>query len=150
MPMAQVLILIGSESDQEFADRCREQLEALGIEARIEVSSVHRQPERTAELARTAEEKGFDLIIAMAGLSAALPGVAAAHTNLPVIGVPLPAAIGGIDALLATVQMPPGIPVAAVTIGAPGAKNAAVLAARILGLKYPEIREQHEQFRRCL
>ncbi|HWR83146.1 MAG TPA: AIR carboxylase family protein, partial [Candidatus Deferrimicrobium sp.] len=82
--------------------------------------------------------------------SAALPGVVAAHTNLPVIGVPLPAALGGIDALLSTVQMPPGIPVAAVAIGSPGAKNAAVLAARILALKYPQVRELLEQFRRSL
>ena len=86
----------------------------------------------------------------MAGLAAALPGAVAAHSNLPVIGVPLPAALGGIDSLLAIVQMPPGIPVATVAVGSPGAKNAAVLAARILALKYPEIKKNLEEFRKNL
>jgi phosphoribosylaminoimidazole carboxylase PurE protein len=148
--MARVLIVIGSESDQEYAEQCRELLVKLKIESVIEISSAHRHPERTAELTANAERQGFEVIIAMAGLSAALPGVAAAHTHLPVIGVPLPAALGGMDALLATVQMPPGIPVATVAIGSPGAKNAAVLAARILALKYPEIRAELEKYRSSL
>jgi 5-(carboxyamino)imidazole ribonucleotide mutase len=148
--MPRVLVVIGSKSDQEYAERCCEQLAALGIESRTEVSSAHRHPDRTSQLAANAEEEGFEAIIAMAGLSAALPGAIAAHTLLPVIGVPLPASLGGMDALLATVQMPPGVPVAAVAVGSPGAKNAAVLAARILALKHPDVREQLERFRRSL
>jgi len=148
--MARALIVIGSNSDQEYAERCREQLFAFKIESVIEICSAHRHPGKVAKLITEAEKQGFELIIAMAGMSAALPGVAAAHTHLPVIGVPLPATLGGIDALLATVQMPPGIPVATMAIGWPGVQNAAVLAARILALKYPEVREQLEEYRRSL
>jgi 5-(carboxyamino)imidazole ribonucleotide mutase len=148
--MAMVLIVIGSKSDQEYAAKCREQLAAFRIDGTIEVSSAHRHPQKTQELTSKAEEDGYEVIIAMAGLSAALPGVVAAHSHLPVIGVPLPAALGGIDALLSTVQMPPGIPVATVAIGSSGAKNAAVLAARILALKYPEIKTELEKFRNSL
>ncbi len=148
--MAKVLILIGSQSDQQYAQSCREQLASLGIESDIEVSSAHRHPDRTADLAAKAAGRDYEVIIAMAGLSAALPGVVAAHTNLPVIGVPLPAALGGMDALLSCVQMPPGVPVAAVAVGTPGAKNAAILAARILALKYPKIGDNHARFRRGL
>ncbi|HOP06871.1 MAG TPA: 5-(carboxyamino)imidazole ribonucleotide mutase [candidate division Zixibacteria bacterium] len=137
--MAKVLIVIGSKSDADYAEKCKQQLEAFGIDSSVEISSAHRHPTRTAELAAAAEADGFDVIIAMAGLAAALPGVVAAHSNLPVIGVPLPAALGGIDSLLSIVQMPPGIPVATMGIGSPGAKNAAVMAARILALKYPQV-----------
>ncbi|MCI0433635.1 MAG: AIR carboxylase family protein [Gemmatimonadetes bacterium] len=107
-------------------------LHAAGVETEVLVCSAHREPDRTAELARTAEERGFRVIICGAGLSAALPGVVAAHSRLPVIGVPLSAALGGLDALLSTVQMPPGVPVACV--GIDNAKNAAHLALRILGI----------------
>jgi len=148
--MPKVLIILGSKSDMEYADVCSKQLDELGIGNSIEVSSAHRHPERTAHLTSTAEENGFEVIVAMAGLSAALPGVAAAHSNLPVIGVPLPAALDGLDALLSVVQMPPGIPVAGVAIGKPGAKNAAILAARILALKYPETKKTLEAFRKSL
>ena len=148
--MPKVLIVIGSKSDSEYAEKCRGQLETFGIESTLEVSSAHRHPERTGELAAKAEENGFEIVIAMAGLAAALPGVVAAHTNLPVIGVPLPAALGGMDSLLAIVQMPPGIPVATVAIGSPGAKNAAVLAARMLALKHPEVKAALEEYRRTL
>ena len=137
--MAKVLIIVGSKSDLEYAKTCQEQLTQLGIESHLEITSAHRHPERTAQITSKAEADGFEVIIAMAGLSAALPGVAAAHSNLPVIGVPLPAALDGIDSLLSIAQMPPGIPVAAVAIGSPGAKNAALLAARILALKHPAI-----------
>ncbi|MEW6412977.1 MAG: 5-(carboxyamino)imidazole ribonucleotide mutase [Candidatus Zixiibacteriota bacterium] len=139
--MAMVLIIVGSKSDLEYAEKCKEQLAAFGIEGTIEVSSAHRHPEKTKELTSGAEAKGYEVIIAMAGLSAALPGVAAAHSNLPVIGVPLPAALNGLDSLLSITQMPPGIPVAAVAIGTPGAKNAAVLAARILALKHKSVKD---------
>lgn len=141
MATAKVLIMLGSQSDMEYAEKCREQLKALAIDAVIEVSSAHRHPERTARLAAEAEENGFGAVIAMAGLSAALPGVVAAHSLLPVIGVPLPAALDGLDALLSVVQMPPGIPVAAVAIGTPGAKNAAILAARILAPRFESVKK---------
>ncbi len=148
--MGKVLILIGSKSDMEYAETCREQLADFGIESLIEISSAHRHPERTKQLASQAQKNGFEVIIAMAGLSAALPGSAAAHSNLPVIGVPLPAAVGGLDSLLSVAQMPPGIPVAAVAIGSPGAKNAAVLAARIMALKHDKIRQAVEKHRNSL
>ena len=148
--MPKVLIIIGSKSDSEYAGKCEEQLKVFGIDARTEISSAHRHPENTAKLASEAETNGFDVIIAMAGLAAALPGAVAAHSLLPVIGVPLPAALGGMDSLLAIVQMPPGIPVATVAIGSPGAKNAAALAARILALKYPEVKTAVEKHRQSL
>ncbi len=140
--MPKVLIIIGSKSDMEYAEKCKTQLDVFDIESTIEVSSAHRHPERTKDITAQAEQNGFEVIIAMAGLSAALPGVAAAHSNLPVIGVPIPAALDGIDSLLSIAQMPPGIPVAAVAIGFPGAKNSAVLAARILSLKYNSVKDR--------
>lgn len=133
--MNRVLILMGSESDRERMEKALPILSEAGVTADVEVSSAHRQPDRTAELARTAAEKGYGVIICGAGLSAALPGVVAAHTHLPVIGVPLSAALGGLDALLSTVQMPPGVPVACV--GIDNAKNAAHLALRILAVAAP-------------
>ena len=139
--MPKALIIIGSKSDMEYAEKCKEQLQVFSVESNIEVSSAHRHPERTKELTGKAEANGYEVIIAMAGLSAALPGVAAAHSTLPVIGVPLPAALSGLDSLLSVTQMPPGIPVAAVAIGSPGAKNAAVLAARILAIKHESVKE---------
>lgn len=148
--MPNVLILTGSKSDQEYAQLCSEQLSAFGIESSTVVSSAHRHPEKTKQACQSAEQDGFELIIAMAGLSAALPGVAASYSNLPVIGVPLPAALGGIDSLLSIVQMPPGIPVAAVAIGKPGAKNSAVLAARILALYHPEVKKKLAEHRGSL
>ena len=148
--MAKVLIIIGSKSDIEYAEKCREQLNIFNIGSDIEISSAHRHPEKTRKLASNAEENGYEVIIAMAGMSAALPGVVAAHSNLPVIGVPLPATMNGLDALLSVTQMPPGIPVAAVAIGFPGAKNAAVLACRILALTHSEIKTSLESYRASL
>lgn len=148
--MPKVLIMLGSKSDMEYAEKCRDMLKDLAIEGEIVVSSAHRNPERTAEIAAGAEENGFDVIVAMAGLSAALPGVVAAHSMLPVIGVPVPAALNGLDALLSVVQMPPGIPVAGVAIGSPGAKNAAILAARIMAPRYPEVKKALLEHRRSL
>ena len=137
--MPKVLIMIGSKSDAEYAEICAQKLGDYGIEHSLEISSAHRQPDRTDELARSAEGNGFEVIICMAGMAAALPGVVAARSRLPVIGVPLPATLQGIDALLAIAQMPSGIPVATMGIGKAGAKNAAALAARILAVKYPDI-----------
>src|SRR6266536_4161657 len=127
-------IVVGSESDRERMQPALDELDARGIPHEFEVRSAHRQPDAVAEWARTAQERGLRVLIAGAGLAAALPGVVAAHTELPVIGVPLRSSMSvldGLDALLAIVQMPPGVPVAAV--GVDNAKNAAVLAARIVG-----------------
>ena len=127
-------ILVGSESDREPMQPALDELEARGISHELEVRSAHRNPDSVAEYAGGARERGIRVLIAGAGLAAALPGVVAAHTELPVIGVPLRSRLSvldGLDALLSIVQMPPGVPVA--TVGVDNAKNAAVLAARILG-----------------
>ena len=127
-------ILIGSESDRERMQPALDELAALGIACELEVRSAHRQPDAVAEYARGARGRGLRVLIAGAGLAAALPGVVAAHTDLPVIGVPLRSSLSildGLDALLSIVQMPPGVPVACV--GVDNAKNAALLAARLLG-----------------
>lgn len=126
-----VLVLMGSDSDRDVMQKGVDVLEEHGVEADVRVSSAHREPGKTAELATKAEERGFGVVICGAGLSAALPGVVASHTDLPVIGVPISAALGGMDALLSTVQMPPGVPVA--SVGIDNARNAAHLALRILG-----------------
>ena len=127
-------IVVGSESDRERMQDALDELTARGIPHEFEVRSAHRQPDAVAEYGRTARERGLKVLIAGAGLAAALPGVLAAHTDLPVIGVPLRSSksvLDGLDALLSIVQMPPGVPVACV--GVDNAKNAAVLAARIIG-----------------
>ncbi|UCD17782.1 MAG: 5-(carboxyamino)imidazole ribonucleotide mutase [Candidatus Zixiibacteriota bacterium] len=137
--MPKTLILIGSKSDMTYAEVCRAVLIEFGIDNQIEISSAHREPEKTDELARSAADQGFEVIICMAGMAAALPGVVAARTSLPVIGVPLAASLEGLDSLLAIAQMPSGVPVATMGIGTAGAKNAGILAARILAVKYPEV-----------
>jgi 5-(carboxyamino)imidazole ribonucleotide mutase len=127
-------IVVGSESDRERMQPALDELAARGIPHEFEVRSAHRQPDTVAEYGRTARERGLRVLIAGAGLAAALPGVLAAHTDLPVIGVPLRSSLSvldGLDALLAIAQMPPGVPVACV--GVDNAKNAAILAARIIG-----------------
>src|SRR3954451_6328062 len=129
----QVGIIMGSKSDMPLMEKAGEQLEELGIRHEIRVMSAHRDPDTVADYAKNARMRGLRVIIAGAGLSAALPGVCAAHTDLPVIGVPLTSrtsVAGGLDAVLSITQMPPGVPVGCV--GVDGAKNAAVLAARIL------------------
>jgi 5-(carboxyamino)imidazole ribonucleotide mutase len=130
-----VSIVMGSDSDLEIMKAAGKALEEFGIEYEIDVTSAHRSPDRTGEFARKAAERGIRVIIAGAGGAAHLAGVIAAHTTLPVIGVPIPStSLNGLDSLLATVQMPAGIPVATVAIGAPGATNAGILAAQIIGL----------------
>ena len=127
-------ILVGSESDREAMEAATDELDERGIGWELEVRSAHRTPDAVAEYARTARERGLRVLICGAGLAAALPGVVASHTDLPVIGVPLRSSKsigGGLDALLSIVQMPPGVPVACVSVD--GARNAAILAARILG-----------------
>lgn len=134
-----VLIVMGSDSDIPQMEACFTQLESFGIAYEAHICSAHRTPERAAELAATAEENGFGVIIAAAGMAAHLPGVLAAFTVLPLIGVPLASgALNGVDALLAEVQMPPGIPVATVAIN--GSLNAAILACQILSMVSPELR----------
>ncbi len=146
-----VLVIAGSKSDSDAVARCEEYLNKLGIGFSTEYSSAHRDPERTSCLAKEAEAKGFEVLICLAGMSAALPGVVAAYTRLPVIGVPLDgSALNGMDALLSVVQMPPGIPVATVAIGKAGAANAAILAARILALSDEEIRSNLNKYRETL
>jgi phosphoribosylaminoimidazole carboxylase PurE protein len=128
-------ILVGSESDRERMQGAMSELDARGIAWEFDVRSAHRTPDAVAEYARTAADRGLKVLICGAGLAAALPGAVAAHTELPVIGVPLRSSLSvldGLDALLAIAQMPPGVPVAAV--GVDNAKNAAVLAARIVAL----------------
>jgi phosphoribosylaminoimidazole carboxylase PurE protein len=127
-------VVVGSKSDRERMQPALDELEARGIAHEFEVRSAHRQPDAVADYARSARARGLRVLITGAGLAAALPGVVAAHTDLPVIGVPLRSSksvLDGLDALLSIVQMPPGVPVACV--GVDNAKNAAVLAARIIG-----------------
>lgn len=136
--MLSVAIVLGSAHDAPHAKGAADTLRALGVPFAARVLSAHRTPDEAAAFAGTAAQEGFGVIIAAAGMSAALAGTLAAHTTLPVIGLPLAGvAFGGMDALLSTVQMPPGIPVAAVAVG--GAENAALLAAGILALSDPAL-----------
>jgi 5-(carboxyamino)imidazole ribonucleotide mutase len=130
----QVAIVMGSDSDLEIMNEAAKALEGFGIAYEIDVSSAHRSPARTSEFARTAASRGIKVIIAGAGGAAHLAGVIAAESTLPVIGVPIPSVLNGLDSLLSIVQMPAGIPVATVAIGKAGATNAGILAAQIIGL----------------
>ena len=143
-----VLILMGSKKDQEVMMKGAKILEEFKIPYQIEVSSAHRNPEKTKKLAQNAEKRGVKVIIAGAGMAAHLPGVVASYTNLPVIGVPLNAsALSGLDSLFSIVQMPSGIPVATMAIGEAGAKNAAILAIRILALFDEKLKKKLEKFK---
>ena len=139
-------ILMGSESDVPVMGKAAEVLKEMGIPFEMDISSAHRLPDKTANYARTARDRGIEVLIAGAGMAAHLAGVLASHTTLPVIGVPLKSgALDGVDALYSTVQMPPGVPVA--TVGVDAAKNAAYLACEILSIKYPAIAKKLEAFR---
>ncbi len=128
-----IAVVMGSDSDWPVMSACVEQLRSFGEEAHVEVMSAHRGPRRVAEFATQAEPGGIEVIIAAAGMSNALAGAIAAHTCLPVIGVPLVSgSLNGLDALLSTAQMPPGIPVATMSLGEPGARNAGLLAVQII------------------
>ena len=128
-------ILMGSKSDLEVMSRASSRLKEFGIAHEVVVTSAHRSPEQTAEYVRTARDRGLKVLIVGAGRAAHLAGAAAAHTNLPILGVPLESgALRGMDALLSTVQMPAGVPVGTLAIGGAGAENAAILAAQILAL----------------
>ena len=143
-----VLVLVGSESDRPAMQGCLELLGRFGIPHEMLVSSAHRAPDKTRKLAVEARGRGVRVLICAAGMAAALPGVVAAHTTLPVIGVPLDGSpLSGVDSLHAIVQMPPGVPVATVAIGSAGAKNAGHLAARIIALEDPEVARRLVEFR---
>jgi 5-(carboxyamino)imidazole ribonucleotide mutase len=147
--MSLVGVVMGSKSDAETMQPALDVLDELGISYEVSVISAHRTPEKAREYGLTARERGVEVIIAAAGRAAHLPGVLASWTALPVIGVPLASGeLNGIDALYSIVQMPAGIPVACMALGSAGAKNAAYLAAEILGLKYDEVREAYEKYRR--
>ena len=149
MPL--VAIVMGSKSDTEAMRPTVEVLHKLGIDYELSVISAHRNPEKIREFGKSVQKRGIEVIIAAAGMAAHLPGVVASWTTLPIIGVPLASGeLKGVDALYSIVQMPAGIPVACVAIGAAGAKNAAYLAAEILGLKYDNIREAYQKYRREL
>jgi 5-(carboxyamino)imidazole ribonucleotide mutase len=148
-PGVSVLILIGSESDRPTMQKTLETLAELGVPCRLEVASAHRNPDRVRELVGAGNTSGVGVYICAAGMAAHLAGMVAAHTIRPVIGVPLAgSSLAGLDALLATVQMPRGVPVATVAIGEHGAVNAALLAAEILALGDPALADRLEERRR--
>ena len=149
MPL--VAVVMGSKSDTESLNPTLDVLKQLGIEYEVSIISAHRTPEKAREYGLSARSRGIEVIIAAAGGAAHLPGVLASWTTIPVIGVPLASSeMKGVDALYSIVQMPAGIPVATVAIGTAGAKNAAYLAAEILGLKYDNIRKAYEGYRKGL
>ncbi len=152
MKDAKVAILMGSKSDLPKIQSAIDVLRELSVPCTVRVMSAHRTPATVAEFVGAAAERGLQVIIAAAGMAAHLAGVVAAHTTLPVIGIPVPGgAVNGVDALLSTVQMPGGIPVATVAIGSAGAKNAGLLAAQIIALQDPELAQrlvQHRQRQR--
>jgi 5-(carboxyamino)imidazole ribonucleotide mutase len=144
-------VILGSKSDLPLMESCTTQLEAFGIEHEVKILSAHRDPAGVMEWASSAASRGIKVVIAAAGGAAHLPGVVAAWTDLPVIGVPVPTEhLGGEDSLFSIVQMPAGIPVATVAIGIAGAKNAAWLAARILALQDDKLAARHQEMRKAL
>ena len=146
-----VVIAFGSQNDLVFAEAAKEILEKFGVPYSIEVMSAHRSLDKTIEFAETAEEKGIRVIIACAGMSAHLPGVIAAKTVLPVIGVPLPTSeIKGVDSLYSMVQMPGGVPVGTMAIGKAGVKNAAIFAIEIISLSDDNLKKKLKEFKSSL
>ena len=144
-----VLIMMGSDSDLATMDKCLDILKDFGIGFECRISSAHRTPDETMKLVTSARNRGIKVIIAAAGMAAHLAGVSAAHTTLPVIGVPMVSgSLQGIDALLSTVQMPPGIPVATVGTGSAGAKNAALLAIQIMGVSDADLADKMAEYKK--
>lgn len=147
--MKKVAIIMGSESDRETVNASLDYYEYFGIPLDVLAMSAHRNPEQVQQFAKTAAEKGYGVLVACAGMAAHLPGVIAAYTTLPVIGVPLAGSeLNGVDALYSIVQMPAGVPVATVAIGKAGARNAAVLAAQILALSDNALAGKLEEFKK--
>jgi phosphoribosylaminoimidazole carboxylase PurE protein len=147
MKNIKIAMMMGSKSDLPTMEETRKILKDFGVAYEIKVLSAHRTPKETTRYAETLQAKGIQVVICGAGGSAALAGVVAAHTLLPVIGIPIDSVLQGMDSLLSTVQMPPGVPVAAVSIGKAGAKNAALLALRILALSDKAIARKLEEFK---
>lgn len=145
-----VAVVMGSDSDLKVMESCVEQLREFGIEPSVRIISAHRTPQVACEFAENAQANGIKVLIAAAGMAAHLAGALAARASVPVIGVPLvcEAGLGGMDALLSTVQMPPGVPVATMGVGKAGAKNAAILAVQILALQDAELRDKLADFRK--
>lgn len=151
MNKIKVAIIVGSDSDLPILEGTAKILEEFGISFKINIASAHRSPEKVKDCVRTAEKSGAEVFVCAAGMSAALPGVVASMTSLPVIGIPIEAkAFGGIDALLSIVQMPPGIPVATVAVGNPGAVNAGLLAVEILAVRDKDLRKDILDYRKKL
>jgi len=149
MPL--VAIVIGSKTDEPLIQPALDMLKQLNIEYEFSILSAHRNPNKVRDYGSKIRERGIEVIIAAAGAAAHLPGILAGWTTLPIIGVPLPTSeLKGVDSLYSIVQMPAGVPVACVGIGTSGAKNAALLAAQILGVKYEEIRDAYEKYRQKL
>ncbi len=149
MPL--VAVIMGSASDEPVVQGAVDTLEQLKVDYEVRVMSAHRNPERVREYALSARDRGIEVFISAAGGSAALGGVLAAWSTIPVIGIPLASSeLKGIDALMATAQMPPGVPVACMAVGSWGARNAALFAAQVLGIKYPAIRQAFEDYRKEL
>jgi 5-(carboxyamino)imidazole ribonucleotide mutase len=143
-----VLIVMGSETDKPVMQEAQNYLQYFNITGDMVVASAHRTPDKVRELCISAQQNGYGVVIAAAGMAAALPGVVSAYTSLPVLGVPLEGGLpGGVDALYSIVQMPAGLPVGTLAVGKAGARNAAVLAARILALGNPAIAERVEAFK---
>lgn len=147
--MAKVGIVMGSKTDSDIVKPAIDMLERLGIDYEVSIISAHRNPEKLREYGLKAEEQGFEVIIAAAGGAAHLPGILASWTTVPIIGVPLPTSeLKGVDALLSIAQMPAGVPVACVGIGTSGSRNAALLAAQILGIKHKEVKEAYQRYKK--
>jgi len=145
---SKILVMVGSKSDQDTMSKGIGILKEFEIPYQMEICSAHRNPEKTKALARSAENTGIKVIIAGAGMAAHLPGVIASHTTLPVIGVPLNASpLSGLDSLFSIVQMPSGVPVATVSIGETGAKNAAILAIQILAISDEKLKKRLQKFK---
>lgn len=150
MENGKVLIVMGSRSDLPSMEGCMQTLQEFGVDYTVRVLSAHRTPKAVLDLSETAQEKGYEVIIAAAGGAAHLAGVLASSTVLPVIGIPIQtSALGGMDSLLSTVQMPGGVPVATMAIGKGGAKNAAILACQIMGLKDPLLQQKVADFKKA-
>jgi phosphoribosylaminoimidazole carboxylase PurE protein len=148
---ARLVVLLGSASDLPVVEGMAPLCERFGFSCRVEIASAHRQPEKLHQVIRDSEASGTEVFVAVAGMAAHLPGVTASLTAKPVIGVPVAAGpLAGVDAMLSMVQMPPGVPVATVAIGSAGARNAVVLAARIIALKDPAVAEALAVYRDAL
>jgi len=149
--LPEVGVILGSKSDLQLMESCLKQLAEFEIDTELKICSAHRDPAGVMEWASTARQRGLKVVIAAAGGAAHLPGVVAAWTDLPVVGVPVPTShLGGVDSLYSIVQMPAGIPVATMAIGEAGAKNAAWFAARVLGVSDPEVAGRHRNKRQAL